>query len=105
MVHPLLEFFNASITNAVVAILFVLSKLGMAEVRIAEPFNVTPPATVKEPPNVVAPVPTVNVFALLTLTVLLNVLAPVTANVPPKLVAPVPTVSVFVFAIATLSLN
>ena len=50
--------------------------------------KVVSPATDNAPPNVEAPVPTVNVFASATLTLSFNVVAPVTVNVPSVLISP-----------------
>ena len=68
-------------------------------------FTSNAPATVSEPPRVVAPVPTFIVLPSAIATSSFNVVAPATVSEPPSSVAPVPTVMVLPSATATSSFN
>ena len=68
-------------------------------------FTSNAPATVSEPPRVVAPVPTFIVLSPVISILLLNDASPATVNLPPRAVAPVPTVMVLPSATATSSFN
>ena len=60
----------------------VLSTFNALDFTFNPAFNVVSPVTVKLPPKLVAPVPTVNVFVPVTLVVPLKVLLPVTSKLP-----------------------
>ena len=74
-----------------------VSEISAVLVTSNSPAIVVFPVTSRVPPNVEAPVPTVNVLVSATLTLSFNVVTPVTSNVPPNVEAPpIPTVNDFV---------
>ena len=75
----------------VVAVPVVL--MFVAPVTLTPPFKLVRPATPSVPPSVVAPVPTVSVFAPVTLVLPFRLTAPVPVpKVPAPLIAKLPLV-------------